>query len=115
MRLPSRDDLLDAGLASLAAGVHLAMTAVVDRFPPQLDFSLVFVVLPALAAAAAAVALLTTGDRRPLLGASLYAWLVVLFTLPAGGLGFAWLPTALVLLVAVARPRLVSSGPGAAG
>ena len=114
MRSPSRDDLLDAALAALAAGVHLAMAAVVDRFPPSFDFSVVFVVLPAVLSAVAAVVLLVTGDRRPLQAACLYGWLMVLFTLPAQGLGFAWLPSALVLTAAVARPRL-SSAPADAG
>lgn len=108
-----RDDLLDAGLASLAAGVQLAMAALVDRFPPQLDMSLLFVGLPALAAAAAAVALLA-GERRVLQGACVYTWLMAVFTLPAYGLGLAWVPAALLLTLAVARPRL-SSGPAAAG
>ena len=114
MRSPSRDDLLDAALAVLAAGVHLGMAAVVDRFPPVLDFSVVFVVLPVVLSVVAAVALVVPGDRRPLGAACLYGWLMVLFTLPAQGLGLAWLPSALVLTVAVARPRL-SSAPGAAG
>ncbi len=114
MRSPSRDSLLDAALAALAAGVHLAMAAVVDRFPPSFDFSVVFVVLPVLLSAVAAVALLVTGDRRPLGAACLYGGLMVLFTLPAHGLGAAWLPSALVLAVAVARPR-ISSDPAAAG
>jgi hypothetical protein len=113
MRLPSRDDLLDAGMASLAAGVHLAMAAVVDRFPPEVDFSVVFVVLPVVAAVVAALALLVRGERRPLLVAGVYAWLVVLFTLPAQGLGVAWVPSALVLMVALARPRLSSARPAA--
>jgi hypothetical protein len=119
MRSPRRDDLLDAALAALAAGVHLAMAAVVDRFPPSFDFSVVFVVLPVLAAAVAAVALLVARERRPLQAACLYGWLVVLFTLPAQGLGFAWIPSALVLTAALARPRLsqgaLSSDREAAG
>ena len=114
MRTPTRDDLLDAALAALAAGVHVAMAAVVDRFPPELDFSVVFVVLPVVLAVVAAVALLVPGDRRPRQAACLYTWLMVLFTLPAQGLGLAWLPSALVLTVAVARPRL-SSDPAVAG
>ena len=114
MRTPTRDDLLDAALAALAAGVHLAMAAVVDRFPPTLDFSVVFVVLPVVLSVVAAVALVLPGDRRPLQAACLYGWLMVLFTLPAQGLGLAWLPSALLLTVALSRPRL-SSGPAAAG
>lgn len=109
----SRDDLVDATLAALAAAVHLALASVVDRFPPELDLSLLFVALPALAAAAAAVTLLFRPERRPLQGACLFTWLMVLYTLPAG-LGLAWVPSAALLTVAVLRPRL-SSAPSATG
>lgn len=113
MRTPDRNDLLDAGLASLAAGVHLAMAATRDRFPPELDFSVLFVALPALLAVVAAIALLF-GERRPLLVACVYTWMMALFTLPAQFLGLAWVPTAVVLTVALLHPR-VSSDPSAAG
>jgi hypothetical protein len=103
-----RDTLLDAGLASLAAGVHLAMAATADRWPPEADFSLLFVVLPALLAAVAAVVLLVNGDSRPLLVACVYAWLMVLFTLPAQFLGVRWLPTAAVLTFALLHPAVSS-------
>jgi hypothetical protein len=109
-----RDDLLDAGLASLAAGVHLAMAGLVGRFPPPPDVSLLFVALPAVAAAAAALALLVAAERRVLQVACVYTWLMAAFTLPAYGLGLAWVPSAVVLTVAVVRPRL-SSGPAASG
>ena len=108
-----RDDLLDAGLASLAAGTHVAMAFAVDRFPPGADLSLLFVGLPPLLSAVAAVALLVRGERRPLLAAAVLGWLVVLFTLPAQFLGLAWLPSAVLLTIALQRPRLgdaVSSG-----
>lgn len=114
MRTPGRDDLLEAGLASLAAGVHLALAARADYFPPELGFSALFVVVPVLLAAVAAVALLLRGERRPLLVAAVYASMMVLFTLPAGFLGLSWLPTAVLLTVAVLHPR-VSSAPSAAG
>lgn len=107
-----RDDLLDAGLASLAAGVHLAMAGLVDRFPPESDVSMLFVGLPAVAGVAAALALIVTGERRVLQGACVYTWLMAVFTLPAYGLGLAWVPSALVLTVAAVRPRL-SSDPAA--
>lgn len=109
----NRDDLLDATLAVLAAAVHVAMASVVDRFPPDLDVSLLFVALPALLAAAAGLVLLVRSERRPLQAACLLTWLMVVFTLPAG-LGWAWVPSAVVLTVAVFRPRL-SSAPSAAG
>ena len=113
MRTPTRDDLLDAGLVSLAAGVHLAMAAVVGRFPPEVDFSMVFVALPATLAAVAAVALLVAGKRRPLMVACVYTWLIALFTLPAHFLGLAWVPAAALLTTALLRPRLSSARPDA--
>lgn len=109
-----RDDLLDAGLASLAAGVHVAMAALVGRFPPGPGVSLLFVAVPAVAAIGGAIALLVVQDRRLLQGACVYTWLMAVFTLPAYGLGLAWVPSAAVLTAAVARPRL-SSAPPAAG
>ena len=114
MRAPDRDDVVDALLASLAAGVHLAMAGVVDRFPLEADFSLLFVGLPVLLAAVAAVTLLVNGDRRPLQVACVYTWLAAVFTLPAYFLGLAWIPTAAVLTVALLRPR-ISTGQPAAG
>ncbi|MCW2678860.1 MAG: hypothetical protein JWM62_261 [Frankiales bacterium] len=113
MRAPSRDDLLDAVLAALAAGAHVAMTARADRFPPELDFSVVFVVVPVVLSVLAALAL-CVGERRVLQAACFYAWLMVLFTVPAQGLGLYWLPTALVLTLALTHPR-ISSDRGAAG
>lgn len=109
-----RDTLLDAGLASLAAGVHLAMAATADRWPPEADFSLLFVVLPAVLAGVAALVLVVSGDKRPLYVACVYAWLMVLFTLPAQFLGVRWLPTAAVLTFALLHPA-VSSDRSAAG
>lgn len=109
-----RDDLLDAGLASLAAGVHIAMAGLVDRFPPVPDLSLLFVGVPAVAAIGAAIVLLVVGDRRLLQGACVYTWLMAVFTLPAYGLGLAWVPSAALLTVAAVRPRL-SSAPPATG
>lgn len=103
-----RDTLLDAGLATLAAGVHLAMAATADRWPPEADFSLLFVVLPAVLAGVAALVLLGNGDRRPLYVAAVYAWLMVLFTLPAQFLGVRWLPTAAVLTFALLHPAVSS-------
>ena len=105
---PRRDDLLDAGLALVAAGVHLAMAARVDRFPPEVDFSALFVALPVVLCVVAALALLVARDARPLQLACLYTWLMVLFTLPAQFLGLNWVPTALVLTVALVRPQLSS-------
>ena len=111
---PRKDDLLDAALALAAAGVHLAMAATVDRLPPEMDISVLFVVLPALLAVVAAVAVLVARDLRPLQVACLWTWLMVLYTLPAELLGLRWIPSALLLTLALVRPRL-SSDPSATG
>jgi len=112
MRSPTRDDGVAAGLAALAAAVHVGGTALADR-PLDLDLSLLFVGLPVLLAVAAAAAVLGR-ERRPLQAACLWAWLMVLFTLPAGGLGLFWLPAAALLTVALTRAGL-SSDRRAAG
>ena len=99
----SRDDVLDATLAVLAAAVHVAMAALVDRLPPDGGISVLFVALPPAAAATAAVVLLLTGDRRLLQGTCVYTWVMAVFTLPAYFLGLAWVPSALVLTAAALR------------
>jgi hypothetical protein len=113
MRMPARDDLLGAGLAVLAAGVHLAMAATADRFPPELDLSVLFVALPPALMVLAAAALLLAREARPLQVACLYTWLMVLYTLPAQLLGLRWVPSALLLTLALTRPRLSSGRPAA--
>lgn len=105
---PTRDDLLDAGIALVAAAVHVGMSAWADRFPPELDSSVLFLVLPPVLAVVAAGAALVARDLRPMQLACLYTWLMVLYTLPAELLGLAWIPSALLLTVALVRPRLSS-------
>lgn len=100
----SRDDVVDATLAVLAAAVHVAMASLADRLPPDGGISLLFVALPPAAAATAAIVLLVTGDRRLLQGTCVYTWLMAVFTLPAYFLGLAWVPSAGILTVAVLRP-----------
>lgn len=111
---PRRNDLLDAGLALLAAGVHLAMAATVGRFPPELELSALFVAMPPALSVVAALVVLLLRDLRPLQLACLWTWLMVLYTLPAQLLGLAWIPSALLLTLALLRPR-VSSDRSAAG
>ena len=105
----SRDDVVDATLAVLAAAVHVALASVADRLPPDGAVSLLFVVFPPAAAATAAIVLLLTGDRRLLQGACVYTWTMAVFTLPAYFLGLAWVPSAVILTVAVLRPRLTAA------
>ena len=113
-RVTSRvDDLLDALLVLAAAGLHLFAAARLDALPPSGVFESLLVGLP-LVAHAAAVVLLVLRDRRGLQGACLLEWLVVLYTLPASFLGLAFVPAALVLSLALARPRrrVSSDRPG---
>ncbi len=111
----TRDDALDAALAAAAVGVHLAAAALLDRLPPGGGIDLLLVVLPVLAGLSSVLALLLRSDRRLLQGTCVLEWLLVLFTLPAFGLGLAFVPAAAVLTVAALRPRSVSSAPPAAG
>lgn len=110
----TRDDVLDAALAVVAVGLHLGAAAYLDRLPPRGAFELVLVGLPVLAGVAAVLALVVRSDRRVLQGVCVLQWLLVLFTLPAFGLGLAFAPSAVVLTVAALRPRL-SSDRAAAG
>lgn len=111
----TRDDSLDATLAVAAVGLHLAAAALLDRLPPDGGIGLLLVVLPVLAGLASVVALLVRSDRRLLQGTCVLEWLLVLFTLPAFGLGLTFVPAATVLTVAALRARSVSSAPPAAG
>jgi predicted permease len=104
--------VLDATLATLAAGIHVAMASLVDRLPPEADVSALFVAFPPVAAATAALVLLVTGNRRLLQGAAVYTWLMVVFTLPAYFLGLAWVPSAVLLTVAALRPGRAVRTPG---
>ena len=99
----SWDVVVDATLAVLAAAVHVAMAALVDRLPPDGAVSVLFVALPPAAAATGALVLLVIGDPRLVQAACVYTWLMVVFTLPAYFLGLAWVPSALVLTVAALR------------
>ncbi|MCW2613635.1 MAG: hypothetical protein JWN08_629 [Frankiales bacterium] len=107
----TRDDAVDAALALAAVGLHLGAAAYLDRLPPDLGIDLLLVVLPVLLGVVAVVALLVRADRRPLQVACTAEWLLVLFTLPAFGLGLAFVPAAAVLSVAVLRPRVSSARP----
>lgn len=110
----SRDDLLDVALVAAGLGLHVAGLALLDRLQPGVGLiGLLLVALPAVFALAAVVGLVR-GDRRPVQVAATYAWLVVLFTLPAFGMGLAFAPGAIVLSVAALRRRSLSSAPPAA-
>ena len=109
----TRDDALDAVLAVVAVGLHLAAASSLDRLPPGFGLDLLLVDAPVLIGALAAIALLARSDRRLLQVACTLQWLLVLFTLPAFGRGLALVPAAVVLSVAVFRPRLSSDQPAA--
>ncbi|MBC7374812.1 MAG: hypothetical protein H7323_12565 [Frankiales bacterium] len=107
----TRDDALDAGLAAVAVGLHLAAASALDRLPPGFGLDLLLVDAPVLAGVVAVAAIVLRSDRRPLQVACTLEWLLVLFTLPAFGRGLALVPAAIVLSVAVFRPRLSSGRP----
>lgn len=112
----TRDDAVDAALALVAVGLHVAAAAYLDRLPPGFGLDLLLVWLPVLLGVAAAVLLVVRADRRPLQVACTLEWLLVLFMLPAYGRGLALVPAAVVLSVAVFRARsAVSSGRPVAG
>ena len=104
----TRDDVLDTSLVVLAVALHLAAAARLDRLPPGFGIDLLLVDAPVLLGVLAVVALLARSDRRPLQVACTLEWLLVLLTLPAFGRGLALVPAAIVLSVAVFRPRLSS-------
>jgi hypothetical protein len=92
--------VLATALALLAAGVHLAAVALVDRWPLELaDFSFLFEGLPAVLAVVGAVAVAVRDERRPLAVACFWAWAMAVFTMPAYFLGLAFVPTAVLLSV----------------
>ena len=109
----TRDDAIDAVLTAVAVGLHLAAARSLDRLPPGFGLDLLLVDAPVLAGVVAAVAVLARSERRPLQVACTLEWLLVLFTLPAFGRGLALVPAAVVLSVAVFRPRLSSARPAA--
>lgn len=107
----TRDDTIDAALAVVAVGLHLAAAAYLDRLPPGFGIDLLLVVLPVLLGLASAAALIVRAERRPLRVACTLEWLLVLFLLPAFGRGLALVPAAVVLSAAVFRPRVSSARP----
>ena len=66
---------------------------------------------PLVAAVAALVLLLARGDRRGLQVACTLQWLVVLFTIAALSIAATLVPTAVLLTIALVRPRLSSARP----
>lgn len=106
-----RDDVLDALLALLALGLHLAAAGYQERLPPDSVLDVLLVVVPALAIAAAVVLLVVRRDRRGLQVACTLEWLLVLFMLPAFFMGLAYVPAAAALTAALVRPRLSSGRP----
>jgi hypothetical protein len=92
-----RDDLVAAGLAVAGAAAHLLAVRLLDRWPPSLGFEGLFETVPPVLAVLAAVVLVVTGDRRPLVVAVFWAWGAVALTLPAYFLGLAFVPGAVLM------------------
>ncbi len=97
MTTTRRDDKLAAAAAAAGAGVHLLAVALLGRWPPGLGFEALFETVPPVLAVVAAVVLLVRGDRRPLVVACFWSWAAVAFTLPAFGLGLAFVPGAALM------------------
>ena len=97
MTTTRRDDKLAAAAAAGGAGLHLLAVALLGRWPPGLGFEALFETVPPVLAVVAAVVLLVRGDRRPLAVACFWTWAAVAFTLPAYGLGLAFVPGAALM------------------
>ena len=99
-----RSELLGAVLLLVALGLHLGGAFLLDLFPPDRPFEYVIVGVPALVLLGALGVVYARGDRRGLQAACLMEWLVVLYTLPAKFAGLAFVPSAVVLSLALRRP-----------
>lgn len=108
-----RSDLRDAALILVALGLHLGGAYLLDLFPSDRPFEFFVVGLPALVLLAALGVVYARGDRRGLQAACLVQWLLVLYTLPAKFAGLAFVPSAVVLSVALLRPAVAQPAEGA--
>lgn len=111
---PSRSALIDAGLVLVALGLHLGGAFLLDLFPADRPFEHVVVGVPAIVLVAALVLLYARSDRRGLQAACLVQWLLVLYTLPAKFAGLAFVPSAVILSLALFRPVVAATPQEAA-
>jgi hypothetical protein len=111
---PSRSALIDAGLVLVALGLHLGGAFLLDLFPADRPFEYVVVGVPAIVLVAALVLLYARSDRRGLQAACLVQWLLVLYTLPAKFAGLAFVPSAVILSLALLRPVVAATPQEAA-
>ena len=111
---PLADRLLDVLLVGAAAAVHVWAARRADALPPDGVFEAVVLGAPLLADLAAA-ALLLRATAAVCRSPARSAWLLVLFALPSGQNGLRFVPVAVLLSVALVRPRLVSSDRADAG
>lgn len=104
-----RSHLIDAALILVAIGLHLGAAYLLELFPPNRVFEYFIVGLPLLVLVGAVVALLARGDRRGLPIACLTQWLLVIYALPAKFVGLAFVPSAVVLSIALLRKTVVDA------
>lgn len=102
------DRLLDVLLVLAAAAVHVWAAVRADALPPGGVFEALVAFGPLAAYAVAVVLLLVRGQRAGLQAACVLAWLLALFALPSGSNGLRFVLAAVVLSVAVGRPRFSS-------
>ena len=109
-----RADLLDAVLAVAALAAVLLAARQLDVLPPEDLFEGSLVGIGTLAHVVAVALLLVRGDRRALGVTCLAVWLLVLVALPAYLIGLYFTPGALLLTLALYRPRraATTSVPG---
>ena len=109
-----RADVVDVALLAGSLGAFLVAAAVLDILAPTGIFEWLLVGVVSLAHVGAAALLLAPGDRRAVSALCLAMWLLVLFALPAYFIGLYFAPSALLLTLALYRPRSMSPAVGEA-
>ncbi len=102
---PRVSRVLDAVLVLAAVGLHLLGCSWLNILPPFGALETGLLVLPLLAQAAALGLVIVRNDRTGISLACLFQWLVVLYLLPSGLQAFEFAPAAIVLSLALLRPR----------
>lgn len=106
---PSRSTVIDVALVLVALGLHVGGAFLLELSPPDRPFEYFVVGVPAIVLVAALALLYARGDRRGLQAACLVQWLLVLYTLPAKFAGLAFVPSAVVLSLALLRPVVTAT------
>lgn len=102
---PRRDDLIDAVLVLAALAAFLVASRQLEVLPPGSAFEWLLVAGVTLAHLVSLGLRVARRDRRPLGATCVLVWLLVLFALPAYFIGLYFAPCALLLTLALYRPR----------